>query len=146
MRISSSCKAGWSWCLGRVRFTMKCNFLVRVLACSPDILAITNRRPSAESGSFAAATIGRTAVSYCPAGSGVCVLRVVVSNDVSEVEHRPSSSELLVDRSYYLSLVGSTVLCRSGTWPFISAVTNCCDWLLPTRLRQRSRKRFVFGE
>lgn len=111
---------GWTELVSGPRpiYAMKCNFLVRVLLLSHALL-ISSQLPTVDPAQNPARPLrqwwgGQLAIVRLEV-VGVFVLRVVVSNDVSEVEQRPSSSEFLVDRSDCLSLGRSPVLCRSGT-------------------------------
>lgn len=109
---------GWTELVSGPRpiYAMKCNFLVRVLLLSHALL-ISSQLPTVDPAQNPARTLrqwwGRQLAIVRLEVVGVSVLRVVVSNDVSEVEQRPSSSELLVDRSDCLSLSRSPVLCRT---------------------------------
>lgn len=150
---------GWTELVSGPRpiYAMKCNFLVRVLLLS-HVLLISSQLPTVDPAQNPARPLrqwwgGQLAIVRLEV---VCAARVVVSNDVSEVEQRPSSSELLVDRSDCLSLGRSPVLCRSGTcrpstsrWRTV--VVTGCKRLVYVNARgvqwgRHRRGSFVFGE
>lgn len=150
---------GWTELVSGPRpiYAMKCNFLVRVLLLS-HVLLISSQLPTVDPAQNPARPLrqwwgGQLAIVRLEV---VCAARVVVSNDVSEVEQRASSSELLVDRSDCLSLGRSPVLCRSGTcrpstsrWRTV--VVTGCKRLVYVNARgvqwgRHRRGSFVFGE